>query len=214
MQGCENNNPASKKNKAMFTQKIIPLLTALFFIAGTAIGQELTLNTQGSQEMHIYGDSNIKTWDAAVNQVDGVMVLQNIENLTAENVTAETLQSLTLTMPVEQIEAESGGLTNNIHKYLKGDDYPNITFELNNVTNITEQNGSLLITASGIITAAGTENPVEMQVTANVQDGSIQFSGEKQLLMTDFNIDPPTAVFGTIRSKDEIRIEFNVTLGR
>lgn len=198
----------------MFTQKIISLITALLFIAGSAIGQDLTLNIQDSPTMHIYGDSNVKSWDAAVNQIDATLTLGNIETLSAENLTADAFQSLSISIPVEEIESESGGLTNNIHKYLKGEDYPNITFELNNVTNITEQNGSLLITASGVITAAGTDNPVEMQVTANVQNGSIQFSGEKQLLMTDFNIDPPTAVFGTIRSKDEFRVEFDVTLGR
>jgi len=53
-----------------------------------------------------------------------------------------------------------------------------------------------------------------MQVTANVQNGEIQFTGSQELLMTDFGIDPPTAVFGTIRSKDEIRIEFDVTLSQ
>ena len=198
----------------MFTQRIISVLALLFFIAGPALGQSLTLNTQGAQEMHIYGDSNIKKWDAAVNQVSGSLTLQNIENLTAENLTAENFQSLSLTVPVEQIESESGGLTSNIHKYLKGDDYPNITFQLNNVTDITEQNGSLLITASGVVNAAGSDNPVEMQVTADLTDGGIQFSGAQELLMTNFNIDPPTAVFGTIRSKDEFRVEFNVNFGQ
>lgn len=196
----------------MLTQRIISVLVLLFFIAGPALGQSLTLNTEDAQEMHIYGDSNIKKWDAAVNQVSGSLTLQNIENLTAENLTAENFQSLSLTVPVEQIESESGGLTSNIHKYLKGDDYPNITFQLNNVTDITEQeDGSLLIMASGVVTAAGNESPVDMQVNATVENGGIQFTGAKELLMTDFEIDPPTAVFGTIRSKDEFRVEFDVS---
>lgn len=199
----------------MFTQKIISLLAVLLFTAGASIGQDVQLNLQDSQNMHLYGEANIKSWDAAITQVNGSLTLQNIESLSAENLTAEAFQNLSLTIPVEQIEAESGGLTNNIHKYLKGDDYPNITFELNNVTNITEQeDGSLLITASGVISAAGADKEVEMQVTANVANGQIQFTGEKELLMTDFGIDPPTAVFGTIRSRDEIRIEFDVSFSR
>lgn len=199
----------------MFTQKIISLLAVLLLTAGASIGQDVQLNLQDSPNMHMYGEANVKSWDAAVNQVDGSLTLQNIENVTAENLSAETFQSLTLTIPVEQIEAESGGLTKNIHKYLKADDYPNISFELNNVTDITEQqDGSFLITASGIITAAGSENTVEMQVTATVENGGIQFTGNKELLMTDFGIDPPTAVFGTIRSRDEISIEFDVSFSR
>lgn len=199
----------------MFTKKIISALALLLLTASAAIGQDLQLNLQESYNMHLYGEANIKSWDAAITEVNGSLTLQETETITAESLTAEAFKNLSLTIPVEQIEAESGGLTKNLHKYLKGDDYPNITFELNNVTNITEQaDGSLLITASGVISAAGTENPVEMQVTANVNNNGIQFTGQQELLMTNFGIDPPTAVFGTIRSRDEIRIEFDVTFNQ
>jgi polyisoprenoid-binding protein YceI len=199
----------------MFTQKIISLLAVLFLTAGATIGQDMQLNIQDSPSMHLYGEANIKSWDAAITEVNGSLTLQNIENITAETLSPEAFQNLTLTIPVEEIEAESGGLTSNIHKYLKGDDYPNITFDLNNVTDITEQeDGSFLISGSGVISAAGAENTVEMQVTASLVNDGIQFTGEQELLMTDFGIDPPTAVFGTIRSRDEIRIEFDVSFSR
>ncbi len=199
----------------MLTKKIISALALLLLTVSAAIGQDLQLNLQESPNMHLYGEANVKSWDAAITEVNGSLTLQNMETIAAENLTAEAFKNLSLTIPVEQIEAESGGLTKNLHKYLKGDDYPNITFELNNVTNVTQQaDGSLLITASGVITAAGTDNPIEMQVTANVNNNGIQFTGEQELLMTDFGIDPPTAVFGTIRSRDEIRIEFDVTFNQ
>lgn len=199
----------------MFTQKIISLLAVLLLTAGATLGQNVQLNIQDSPNMHLYGEANIKSWDAAITEVNGSLTIQDVETITAENLSPELFQNLTLTIPVEEIEAESGGLTSNIHKYLKGDDYPNITFELNNVTDITEQeDGSFLISGSGVISAAGAENTVEMQVTANLVSNGIQFTGEQELLMTDFGIDPPTAVFGTIRSRDEIRIEFNVSFSR
>lgn len=198
----------------MISRKLLTFLISSIFFAGSAIAQDITLNIQGTPDMHIYGDSNIKSWDAAVNDVSGTLTLQNIENIVAENLTPETFHSLNLSVPVGSIEAESGGLTKNIHKYLKEDDFPNITFELVEITNIVEQNDSLIVTAQGVINAAGKDNPVEMVVNAIVQDGAIQFSGEKELLMTSFDIDPPTAVFGTIRSKDEFVVKFNVTFSR
>ncbi|MDX1641175.1 MAG: YceI family protein [Balneolaceae bacterium] len=198
----------------MFTQKLISIFIALIFITGSAFAQDMTLNLQGTPEMHINGDSNIKTWDAAVNDVSASLTLQNIENISAETLTPESFKNLSITIPVEGIEAESGGLTKNIHKYLEEKDHPNITFELVEVTNIAEQDGSLIITAQGVINAAGKDNPVQMVVTANVQNGSIQVSGEQELLMTSFDIDPPTAVFGTIRSKDEFVVSYNLTFSR
>ena len=44
-----------------------------------------------------------------------------------------------------------------------------------------------------------------------VSPTSIRFTGEQEMLMSDFGIDPPTAVFGTVRSADEIVIRFDVT---
>lgn len=198
----------------MITQKLISLFIALLFVTGTAVAQEITLTAQESSSMIIDGDSNVHDWEAQVTEVNGTLVFQNIEALSAENLTPESFKSLTLTIPVEGIDAESGGLKKNIHKYMEKDDYPNVTFELNNVIEVTNQNGALLITGNGVITAKGNSYTADMQVTANIQDGSIQFTGEKQLLMTDFGIDPPTAVFGTIRSKDEVIIKFDVTFSR
>lgn len=210
MQGCVHSNPAKIK-KAMFTQKILPLLVVLLFTAGTAFAQDITLTASESSSMIIDGDSNVHNWEAEATQVNGTLVLQNIESVTAENLTPESFKSLSLTIPVEGIDAESGGLKKNIHKYMKKDDYPNVTFELNNVTDISNQNGSLLITGNGVITATGNDYTADMQVTATVQNGNIHFTGEKELLMTDFGIDPPTAVFGTIRSHDEVIIRFDVS---
>lgn len=198
----------------MLIKKIITLLTALLMLAGTGLAQEITLNIQESPEMHIYGDSNIKKWDAAVNEVSGTLSLQNIEELGSAVLTPDNFAGASITVPVEQIESESGGLTKNIHKYLEADNHPNITFELVEITNIVQQDDSLIVSAQGVINAAGKDNPVEMVVNATIQDGSIQLSGEKELLMTDFDIDPPTAVFGTIRSRDEFVVRFNVTFSR
>ncbi|WP_234571429.1 YceI family protein [Rhodohalobacter sp. 614A] len=198
----------------MYTQKIISLFIALLFMAGSAVAQDITLTAQESSSMIIDGDSNVHDWEAQATEVNGTLVLQNIESVSAENLTPESFKSLSLTIPVEGIDAESGGLKKNIHKHMEKDDYPNVTFELNNVTEVTSQDGALLITGNGVITAKGTSYTADMQVTANVQDGSIQFTGEKQILMTDFGIDPPTAVFGTIRSKDEVIIKFDVSFSR
>lgn len=189
---------------------MIPLLIAILFAASAAFAQDITLTASESSSMIIDGDSNVHNWEAEVTQVNGKLVLQNLESITAENLTPESFKSLSLTIPVDGIDAESNGLRKNIHKYMKKDDYPNVTFELNNVSEVNNQNGSVSITGNGVITVTGNDYNAEMQVTATIQNGSIQFIGEKQLLMTDFGIDPPTAVFGTIRSKDEIVMKFDV----
>lgn len=197
--------------RSMVIKRMITTLVALLFLSGSLLAQEKTLTIQGVPQMKIDGDSNLRSWDADATEVEAELVLQNIEELTLETLTLESFKSMSITVPVESIESGSRGLTNNIHKYLKEKDYPNITFSLDSITDITRENGTALITALGTVNAAGKDNPVTMTVTASMNpDGSINFSGEQELLMTSFDIDPPTAIMGTVRARDEFSVIYNV----
>jgi len=196
----------------MYIQKTAIALLVLLFSAGTIFAQEVTYTLQDNYEMKIDGDSNVKSWDAEIKEMDGELVLTNIDSLTFETLAPEHFVSLNLTIPVENVESSSGGLTKNMQKYLEKDDHPFITFQLSEVTAIEKTEGSALITATGVINAAGQDHTAEMTVEASMNgQGEFTFSGDTELLMTSFDIDPPTAVFGTIRAKDEIVISFNTT---
>ena len=43
-------------------------------------------------------------------------------------------------------------------------------------------------------------------------DGQYQVSGAYPMKMTDFGIEPPTALLGTMTTGDDVTINFNLTL--
>jgi len=195
----------------MYFKKLISTIFLLMFLAGSLLAQDVTLNIQGKPQMHIDGEANVRSWDAAVEKVEGTLVMAEVEERTLENLSANLFKEMTLTIPVESIQSGSGGLTKSIHKYLNADDHPNITFTLNEANDVSVKGDSAVITASGVINANGVDSDVIMQVTASLNaDGSINFQGEQELLMTSFDIDPPTAIFGTVRARDEMIISYNV----
>lgn len=198
-------------DRIMYLKSFITSLITILFLSGSLFAQDVTLNIQGVPQITIDGDSNVRSWDADVKSVSAELVLTNIEDITLENLTAESFKSMTITMPVESIDSGSRSLTRNIKNYLKEDDHPNITFTLNRVTDIQIENDSAIITAEGVINAAGKDHTVTMNVNASMNpDGSINFNGEQELLMTSFDIDPPTAVMGTVRARDEFKVIYNV----
>jgi polyisoprenoid-binding protein YceI len=195
----------------MYLKSFITTLVTTLFLTGSLFAQDVTLNILGAPQITIDGDSNVRSWDADVKGVNASLVLTNVENVTLDNITAESFKSMTITMPVESIDSGSRSLTRNIKRYLKEDDYPNITFTLHMVTDIQKENGSAIITAEGVINAAGKDQTITMNVNATMNpDGSINFRGEQELLMTSFDIDPPTAVMGTVRARDEFKVIYNV----
>lgn len=188
---------------------------ALIFIFSSATAQDITLNLTEIQQFKIDGDSNVRSWDADIKEAEGTIVFSSIEDFSLGSLSTELFKSMNITIPVSGIESDSGRLTSNMHGYLKRSDHPEITFNLTEITSVELDGYNAKITANGVINAAGVDQNVTMIVDAAVnENGSITFSGTQNLLMTSFNIDPPTAVMGTIRSRDEIDIIYSVTFSR
>lgn len=191
------------------------LTFALIFIFSSAVAQDITLNLTEIQQFKIDGDSNVKTWDADITEAEGTLIFSAVDELALDSLSSVSFKSMTISIPVSEIESGSGGLTKNMHKYLKDDEHPIITFNLTEVTSVELDGNNATITADGVINAAGVDQSVVLTVDAVLnEDGSITFSGTQDLLMTSFNIDPPTAVFGTIKASDEIVIHYSVTFSR
>lgn len=170
---------------------------------------ELTLDE--GHDMIIDGSANIRDWDAQVNTVNTNFVMNEFDVSNLSSLTADHFETLEISIPVEDIESDSGKLTSNMHKYLKENDNPMITFNLTDVNSITVNGNQATITANGVVNAAGVDHETTMTVDATFEDGKVTFSGTQQLKMTDFNIDPPTALLGTIRARDEIDIIYSLT---
>lgn len=198
-------------------KRLIFLLT----IAAALIFADLTLSHAQNNDislkldnhsMLIDGTANVRDWDSEVKKIDAEVVLKEFDLSDLSSLTAEHFKTLKLNMPVSDIESDSRRLTRNLQDYLKGDDHPYIKFNLKSIENVeAEDNNSAVVTAIGVINAAGVDHEVTMTVNASVNSGTVTFSGTQDLLMTDFGIDPPTAVMGTVRARDEIQIIYSLT---
>lgn len=184
-------------------------LTHFSYAQDADTGMQLTL--EDGHEMVIDGTSNIRDWDAEVKTVNANFVMNQFDMSNLSSLTADHFETLELSIPVDDIESGSGKLTSNMHKYLKEKDHPMITFNLTDIDSVTINGNVATITANGIVNAAGIDHETAMTVDATFEDGKVTFSGTQPLLMTDFNIDPPTALFGTIRARDEIDIIYSMT---
>lgn len=195
----------------MYVKKIIAALFIFSFLAIPGIAQQTSFQLQSDSSVRVDGDSNVRSWGADAETVSGSLTLNNVTDFSLENLTPESFGSLEMAILVESLDSGTRGLNRNMYGYLKSEDHPEITFTLNEVTEVSVTNGQASVVASGIVNAAGVNHPVTMTALAEISsDNSIRFTGEHEMLMTNFDIDPPTAVFGTVRSVDEIAITFDV----
>lgn len=161
--------------------------------------------------MQIEGTSTIHDWTCDVQEINSDIKF-DAAALEADTISTP-VQGLSLTIPVKSIESGKGGMNRKIYGALKQEKHPNISFELTDSklspegTNADSSSFQLIV--DGELTIAGNSRNISFPVNGTIQDdGSYKFTGNYELNMKDYKIDPPSAVFGTIKSGEMVTISF------
>src|SRR5207245_126001 len=99
-----------------------------------------------------------------------------------------------------------GKMNDNMYKALKAEEFPEIRYVLSTyeVATALSTASSFRANTTGDLTVAGKTVKVEIPIIGTrLEAGSASGEGNVKLLMTDFGIKPPTALLGTLRTKNE-----------
>lgn len=163
-------------------------------------------------KMTITGTSTIHDWTSDVTQVDGSMVIEEKALKRGTLKKGDRIERVEIIVPVKSIVSPRGAtMDKKTYNALKSEEHPNIRFLLidNKVTGI--DGDTILISAKGDLTIAGYTNTISMEVKGVPKDdGAFLFKGGKELNMVDYEIEPPSAMFGQIVTGEEVTINFEV----
>ncbi len=167
----------------------------------------------GQSSMSIEGGSTVGSWDADVQIINAEFSI-DLEALESNGSNPSTVFQLgSFTVPVENIDGDGRRLTRNIHNYLNKDDHPEITFTMNSSEIVEKGENGYKVEVNGVINAAGKDH--EVVFTADVmptENGGFLINGKLPLKFSDFNIDRPSAMLGTVRADEDIEIHYNLVL--
>jgi len=158
-------------------------------------------------DISIAGTSNLHDWESAVTKVSWRGTFGFTDGVLSE------LKDVKVNIPVEGIISTKGRIMDGkTHSALKGEEHPNITFTMTSAT-ITNNGTKSTVAAKGQLTVAGATRTINLQVMLTpLTDGQYQVAGTYPMKMTDFGIDPPTALLGSLTTGDDVTIKFNLTL--
>jgi polyisoprenoid-binding protein YceI len=184
----------------------VKLLFLLLFGFSFAYGQKYY--QLSNHYLVVKGTSNLHAWQSKSNEVRANGTIH------VEAGTLKAINSLYVEIPVKSIKSEKGSIMDGkTYDALKADNFPNISFKVDRINGINKSGDGFDVNAACTLTIAGASRKIDMYVRAKVgADGSVTFSGSKKLLMTDYNIKPPTALMGTLTTGNEVEIAFQVTL--
>ncbi|MDB5232408.1 MAG: YceI family protein [Chitinophagaceae bacterium] len=194
--------------KNSFTNKIasffILVLSGLSFSAAVS-GQ--TAYQSETMDIRLNGTSNVHDWEMkAVKGTSQVsFVIDNKNNITG-------VSKLSFILPAKSLKSDHTGMDNNTYKALKTDNNPNLSFLLSSATVTPASGNSYQLNCTGRLTIAGTTKEISLVAIAkyNASDKSYIITGVKKMKMTDYNVSPPKALFGTIKTGDDISISYTM----
>ena len=179
-------------------------LSCIFLTAATAQvkyrSEDLTVKVKGTSSLH---DWEIKS---SKGKVEAVLVLGPNYKITG-------VSGLRFTVESESLKSGHNMMDNNTYKALKTNTHENISFVLSS-SNITQIDANTyLLKCVGNMTIAGTTRETDLVAQCKLNpDGTFTCSGSKKIKMTDFNIKPPTAIMGTVKTGNDISIDYNLKI--
>ncbi len=177
------------------------MIIMMLFFAPLVYGQQLTVN-ESNTKLSIDGTSTVHDWTMVAEEFDGKA------DVTIEDGALKSINSLSFNVPVESLKSGKSGMDDNAYEALKEEDHPIIKYEFRSMDNVKINGNTTTMSTKGVLTIGGVSKIINMNVTADASNG-IKFSGDITFKMSVFEIDPPTAVFGTIQTGDEVTIKFN-----
>jgi hypothetical protein len=178
------------------------LIAIALFLATSLQGMSQSVIVQSTKVL-IHGTSTLHDWTSeAEKAIVNLEVLTEGGNLTGIN-------STKVTIPVKSIISEKGSMMDKkTWAALKESKNPNITFVLGNVSPITSTG---TVSASGTLTIAGKAKAVSLSAKLkSLGNGVYEISGTHPIKMTDYDMDPPTALMGTIKVGEDVKVEYTV----
>jgi len=187
--------------------KPIFYLIVLFIVTTSAAAQDVY--TVKSVKASVLGTSTLHDWDSDITRIECTArfktdkgQLQRIENIKAK-------------VEVTGIKSHEGKLMDSkTYEAFKYEQNPTIIFEASDAeVNIT--NGTAIIKANGNLTMAGVTKAIVLEATGKtLAGGDIQIDVSKALNMTEYEMQPPTAVLGTIKVGPVVTVKVSLTLTR
>ena len=120
------------------------------------------------------------------------------------------IEAFEIAVPAATLTSPKDGLDKNMHKALKVQEYPDITFRLSRFE--VNESASGKAKAFGVLRIAGVERQVALDITAKRSGSTLAVQGSVDLLMTDYGITPPKAMLGMLKTDPKVTITFETVL--
>ncbi len=163
--------------------------------------QEAFILSSEEQSFKVLGTSTLHDWHMESSSATGQC------SITLKDGSIVSFNTASISIPAETLKSGKRGMDKNAYKALDTKEHESIQFTLSKYIMESETAGK----ATGKLTIAGYTRDVTFNIEVKKTDSAFTIKGTTDFNLTDFQIEPPKALMGTIKTGDAVTIEFNST---
>lgn len=191
-----------------FARLLILAAVLGFLILPESVTAQVSHTLQPESSLWITGTSTRSDWTVTAGTIDGGVTLADASD-------GSSVSGVQVRIPTREIASKSSTIMDRLmHDALKATDHPEISYELVDAMQVAPDGGGFALQTSGRLTLAGVTRDVEMVVQGeDLGEGKYRYTGSTPLKMTDYDMSPPTAMFGALRTGNDVTVHFDIVSG-
>jgi len=178
------------------------VVASLLFLLAFSLKAQVSLKLDVKSKMTLSGTSSLHDWESDITKV----YLTGTGS--KENGKLALIESLTITVPVKAIKSGKSLMDDKTYNALLADKYPDIRFEINSVQLMEGK-----IESKGTLTFAGMTKVIDIKANYSfTTESTLNVKGSQRIDMTQFGVNPPTALMGTVTTGKDVSIPYEIII--
>lgn len=184
----------------------IVIIALSVLLGGVAVQAQNIQATANNSTVTVDGTSNVHDWDINAEQFTATAIIESNDD-------ALEIKKLTLNLAAESLKSGKGGMDKNTYKALNTKKNKRIVFTHTKTVSLNETtNNTYAVVVQGVLEIAGTENTTNLSFELVKTNEGYTIKGSKNIHMPDYNVTPPTAMLGTVKTGADVTINYNLNL--
>jgi len=184
--------------------KITILLLILFIFSTTIFAQNVLKSNIQKSDLIVKGTSSLHDWNMVSNKFNCSITVQN-------NAEMVLINDVKFTCNSNSLKSENSIMDKKAWDALKTDEFKFIQFNSNELIELKITSKKTEGKIDGELILLGIKKKISLPYKSELDElGNLNIKGEISIKMSEFSIEPPTALMGTIKTGDVITISFQV----
>ncbi|HLN20624.1 MAG TPA: YceI family protein [Bacteroidales bacterium] len=183
--------------------KTILFLTVFLSATITVKSQVYELSASGNK-VEITGTSSLHDWEMEVAKyTSGFRIVR-------EGTALKKIENVVFSSKASDIKSDNSIMNKKTQEALRANEFPEIKFAATTVSDLTQEGNSIKGTVKGKLTLAGQTHDISVPFNGTINEGKIEIKASSDLTFSGFGMEPPTAMLGTLKTGDKVKVTFNL----